>query len=467
MKNYLIYIVIFIFSASIFAQEPSDILKEVYKDGEYFFAREEYVDALSEYRILIKRGYDNSNINYRIGVCYLRIPGEKVESIPYLEKAVENVSVEYKEGSLKETKAPLDAYLFLGNAYRIGNKLDKAIEAYTKFIDKSLEENLMVEYAESQIQACLRAKELIETPVVLNATNLGEKINSSSANYAGVISGDGQTLVYMFELPFYDAVYLSKKDENGEWGDPTNLSPQIQSDGDQFVASISYDGTELYLVREDLFNSDIYYSQLGEDGNWTPSSPLPRGINSKYWESHASVSRYGDTLYFTSNNKESIGEMDIFMVIKGADGKWSNAINVGNVINTKMNEEYPFITENGKRLYFSSQGHEGIGGYDIFYSEKDTLGNWTKPVNVGYPVNSTDDDMFFAPYKNGKFGLKSIIDSNGYGKEDIYLLELVDLKKQELRIAQDIEDDAEEEIENQLVDTVEVIDEVEEDEQLP
>ncbi|NBC82040.1 MAG: OmpA family protein [Bacteroidetes bacterium] len=459
MKKYLLSAAVLFLSFQLCftQQEPNEALKTTFQDGEFFLARGDYLDALIEFQQVYKRGYDNANVNYRIGVCYVNIPGQKNMAIPHLEKAIKNITTNYTEGSLRETKAPIDAFLFLGNAYRIDNQIDKAISSYNEFkkrlIDGDVddltdEENIYLNYANQQIKACKIAKDAMAEPVAVDRINLGEEINSSSSNYRAVMSGDGQSMVYMFELPFYEAVYYSVK-ENGQWTDPKNLTPEIRSDGDQYVSHLSYDGTQLLLSREDVFDSEIYISNLQEDGRWSPSEPLGNNINTKFWESHASTSRGGDTLYFASNRRESTGGMDIFYSVKD-DDDWGDPKNLGVIVNTKLNEEYPFLTSDGQKLFFCSQGHSSIGGYDIFYSVRDQQGNWQEPVNMGYPFNTTDDDLFYFPIDNeGDCGLLAYIDEDGYGKEDIYKICKIPQQRVEEAIAEQVEIDREEEIEVQ------------------
>jgi outer membrane protein OmpA-like peptidoglycan-associated protein/tetratricopeptide (TPR) repeat protein len=405
------------------AQERNQAeLKEYFLDAEYFFAQEEYLDALYDYQELYNSGFkDNANINYRIGICYLNIPGQKDKSIEFLLKAVEHISQKYRESSFKQVNAPADAMLYLGNAYRVNNLLSKAIESYNKFkeLSKSPEE---IKYTEQQITACQTAIRFMDNPLQIRFTNLGDSVNGNSSNFKAVISGDGKTLVYMTELPFYDAVYYSVY-RNGAWSAPVNITPQIQSDGDQYASSISYDGTWLFLTKEDAFNSDIYQSRF-IGGKWSRSEPVSgQNINTKFWESHASISRDGKTLYFTSNRKDGYGEMDIYKTRLQDNGQWGTPVNLGNVINTELNEDTPFISENDSLLYFSSQGFKNMGGYDIFVSRLNQSGQWTTPENVGYPINSTDDDLFYYPWHNARIGYVSLIRSEGYGKEDIYAVQ--------------------------------------------
>jgi outer membrane protein OmpA-like peptidoglycan-associated protein len=462
MKIRLMLLLILCSFKTLIAQKSDEDLRLFFSDAEYFLTEEEYVDALYDYLELYNNGFaDNANINYRIGICYLNIPGQKNKAISYLVKAVENTKLNNRESIYKEKKAPLDAYLYLGNAYRVNNDLDKAIESYEKY--KKLlpsSDKTNIEYTDKQIEACNIALKYMENPISIQKTNLGNIINNSSSNYKAVISGDGNTLVYMNKLPFYDAVYFSRF-ENGIWTEPENITPQIQSDGDQYVTSVSYDGTNLYLTREDNFNSDIYISEY-KNGQWTKSMPLAKPVNSKYWESHASISKDNKTLYFTSNRRGGFGEMDIFKSVIDEEGDWAKPKNLGSTINTALNEDTPFITEDGKSLYFSSQGHHSMGGYDIYVTSIDDEGNWTEPVNLGYPVNTTDDDLFYYPWNNGKVAYLALLESDTYGKEDIYkvtfaseepeekvVTEIIDTEKPDLgmeKAQEEVEEEQKEEI---------------------
>jgi outer membrane protein OmpA-like peptidoglycan-associated protein len=428
MKTVLFLAFALIVPISVSAQEKEQVnLKEYFIDAEYFFAQETYVDALYDYLEIYSNGYkDNANINYRIGICYLNIPGQKDKSVSYLLESLKNVSPKYKESSLKQTYAPVDAYLYLGNAYRVNNLLSQAIESYSKYKELAGSQGEQ-KFADQQIQACNTAIRFMDNPLKVRITNLGDSVNGESSNLKAVISGDGRTMAYMNELPFYNAVYISHY-RDGVWTSPVNITPQVQSDGDQYVSSLSFDGNTLYLTREDAFNSDIYKS-IFQNGKWSKSEPLAgQDINTKYWESHASISRDGKTLYFTSNRKGGFGEMDIYKSTLQDNNQWGQAVNLGNVINSVLNEDTPFITENDSVLYFSSQGHENMGGYDIFKSKIGPANQWSAPVNLLYPINTTDDNLFYYPWHNARIIYASLIRPGGFGKEDICAIQPEDDK---------------------------------------
>ena len=147
---------------------------------------------------------------------------------------------------------------------------------------------------------------------------------------------------------------------------------------------------------------------------------LNKNINTKYWESHAFVTEDGMHLVFASDRPGGFGGLDLYISHK-ADGDWGPAVNLGPEINTQFNEDRPFLMKNGKLLFFSSQGHQNIGGYDIFRSEIQSNGLWSRPENMGYPFNTPDDNIFFMPVGDGKSGYYSVLkETAGYGREDIY-----------------------------------------------
>jgi len=370
--------------------------KENFYDAEFFFAEEDYPEALYAFTQVYNAGFqDNANINYRIGVCLLNIEGRKKEAVPYLEKAVTSITTSYKEGSFKETNAPSDAYLYLANAYRISNNFDKAIENYNNYKMQEVDLGEQEIYVNLQIDACNRAKDYIGTNGNYSIATLGQLNAIRVPVYNPVLSGDGNTFAFMGRQKFYNGIYVTRK-TNGKWSKPYNITPSIQSDGNQTVLAISEDGNSILLSWADQFESDIWISEYKTD-HWYKSEPLPKPINSKYYESHACLTPDGNSIYFTSNRRESLGEMDIFRCDKNSDGTWGDLVLLGDKINTSMNEENPFVSPDGKRFYFSSQGHQGYGGFDIYYCDILADGSFSDPVNLGYPLNTIDDDYAFIP----------------------------------------------------------------------
>ena len=269
----------------------------------------------------------------------------------------------------------------------------------------------------SRLKTCHNAREMMKKPVYVIEKNLGDRINQRFSEFNPVISSDEQSMLFTRELQFYDAVFWSTK-VNGQWSNPVNLTPELGIDQDYYTSSLTGDGKTLLLYRIDRFDGNIYQSRLSGD-KWSDVEKLNGNINTKYWESHATLTQDGRRLYFTSNRKESIGGLDIFVSERDSTGDWGPAKNLGPVINTEYNEETPFLANNDRTLFFSSRGHHNIGGYDIFRSDLDEKGEWGAPVNIGYPVNTTDDDLFFMPVGKGNRGYLSRFTADGHGKMDI------------------------------------------------
>jgi LPXTG-motif cell wall-anchored protein len=397
-------------------------IKNSFYDAESWILFEDYQEALPLYQQLLKLYPTNSNFKYRIGQCYINTPGEKAKAISYLEDAVKNINPKYKEGKFKETGAPHDALYYLANAYRINNQLDKAIETYKQFkkdLDSEVYDSVIVNM---QIQSCINAKEIISNPVFIKEKNLGSLINESNSEFNPVISDDEKMLVFSKSEAFYDAILFSIKN-NGKWSGPINLNEMLQVDRDLFPTSLSKDGKTLYLYSSAEYDGIIYTSKF-ENNVWSPVVKLNDNINTKFWESHATVSHDNKKLYFTSNRKGTLGGLDIYISKRDSTGDWGPAENLGPVINTPYNEESPFLSEDDKTLFFSSRGHFNMGGYDVFYSTLLSDNKWSVPLNVGYPLNTTDDDVFFNPLNQGYQGYYAKESPGGYGKQDIYKIEI-------------------------------------------
>jgi hypothetical protein len=417
-KRVVFLLVTVVFNLSLIAQEK-DNLQETFLEAEYFLMNEDYSDALSYYLQLYEKLPDNANLAYCIGVCYLNIPGKKNLSVSYLETASKNMSAKHKEGSFSQVTAPYDALFYLATAYRINYKFDKAKETFIRYSGTLLpDDHENLDFIKHEIEVCDMAKEMISRPVSFSEENIGELFNDDKSNFNPIISADGKSFAYMVSLKFYDAIMFSRL-INGKWTAPVNITPELQSDGDFYISCLSSDGKLIFLSRDDNYNSDIYSSSF--NGNtWSKTVKLNKNINTKYWESHGFISDDGEQLIFASDRPGGFGGLDLYISRK-VNGDWGPAVNLGPEINTQFNEDRPFLVNNEKTLFFSSQGHENIGGYDIFRSDIQSNGLWSKPKNLGYPLNTPDDNIFFMPIGNGKSGYYSIMkESAGYGKEDIY-----------------------------------------------
>ena len=398
------------------SQSASEI-KNIFAQAESYYLYEEY--ELANQLYLLLETPDNLNIKYKIGTCYLNIPGEKGKAITYLEEAVKSASYEAKPSSFKEKRAPLDSYFYLAKAYMINNDLEKGLNTlrtFQKLASETKSKGGMQnqEFIDQQIQACQTAIKLKDAPVAFRKKPLGSDFSLGSINDNPAVSFDGSTIVYTERRGVVNAIFYSRK-ERGKWQPPVEITTELNAGEDCSTCSLNGDGSELFLYKTDDYDGAIY-SSVYKDGYWTPIKKLNRNINTKFYESHASVSADGKKLYFTSNREGGFGNLDIYVSEKDGTGEWGPAVNLGSTVNTPFNEDAPFITEDGTTLYFSSEGHSSMGGYDIFKSSYAESG-WKTPENLGYPVNSSDDDRFFQPADNGKNGYLSM--TTDYKKQDI------------------------------------------------
>jgi len=422
MRRILLSSILIFLSFQTLLWAQRDSTRTLFLDAESWFLFEEYADALPLYLELLEQDPGNDNLNYKIGICLLHDPYQKDKAIQYLLEASENINPSYKENSVKERTAPPDALYYLGNAYLVNELLNHAIESYEEFLqvmDKEVYDEALVK---AQIRSCKNAQRLKTMPVDIDLTLLDEIINTRYPDVRPVISGDGSKMAFVTELPFYDGAFYTEKTEEG-WSYPQIITQSLGFDEDIYPVSLSYDGSEMILYYDDDYIGNLYYSRF-ENGRWLPAVKLGEHICTKYWESHACFSKDGESLYFTSNRKGTYGGLDIYISQKQADGSWGPAQNLGATINSPYNEESPYISEDGQTLYFSSYGHYNMGGYDIFYSKKGSDGTWGEPVNMGYPINTTDNDLHFQPINQGNNAYYSIYSPRGVGQHDIYYVDI-------------------------------------------
>ena len=402
--------------------QRASYFKRVFVDAEYFLLYEDYRDALPLYQELHNAFPNNSNIAYRLGLCYLNLPNEKQKAIPFFEKALKDVSESYREGFFTESQAPREVYFYYGKALRIAYDFDKAIEVFNKYKsllnDHETNENSLVNHELNSIEY---AKKLMANPINVDFTSVGRTVNSRFAETNPVVSADNNVMVYTSVQQFYNAILLSQRRAN-VWTHPINLNSQMFADGPISTVGISADGRTLLLARNDNDIYNLYTSAFDTIKNsWGIITRLPKEINTRAWENFASFSPSGDTLYFSSNRAGGAGGFDIYMSTRTPIG-WSEAKNLGDIINTPFDEVAPSISRDGKKLFFASKGHKSMGGFDIFVSHLRN-GKWTKPINMGYPFNTTDDDVFYQPLGDGTKGYISRLLPQSYGENDIYFVE--------------------------------------------
>lgn len=415
-KTKVLPVFLFLF-LSVEAQKITPVTREMYTEAEEYMLAGEYKEALPLYTNLYEKGFTTANIQFKIGECLLNLPGQKDKALPYLEKAVTAISPSFTGKDLTEEKAPLIANLYLGIAYRITYQFDKARSAFRSMlsaIDTSDDQiRMLLEY---HIKRCNNAEDLIKSPARVEKERLPDIINDGFPNSHPLLVNNEKTIFYMNHFKLYDAPMQSVKTDEG-WQVPVNLTPLLKSDGDYLLTGISHDGDTILLTAYDPYSSGEIFSCQYIDGKWTPITKLNSNINTRFNETHASFSADGKTLVFTSDRKGGMGGLDLYQSEMTAEG-WGPPVNLGPVINTIFDEETPFLTPDSKKLFFSSQGHYNMGGFDVFYSEK-KQDSWSSPVNIGYPVNTPDDELFWFPVDSGMHAYMPVID-NETRQSDIF-----------------------------------------------
>ena len=390
---------------------------------------------------------ENANVNYKTGRAYLHSYSLKTSALPYLEKAVQGeLSKNYDPFSPNEKKVPIEVYYYYAKALHLNYKLEEAQANYEKFIQASASKHFLHVEAVLGSEQVDNAEILMKIPVEFEIENLGPIVNTEFPDMSPAISVDENSLFFTsarLRLDssnyavsdkatgyYFQDVYVSYKDRDGKWQRPELLS--INTDDHNACLNVSVDGQVLYLYGAESGNGDIYRSQLvGE--TWTDPEPMPAPINSNAWETHLTTSADGQTIYFVSDRKGSLGGRDIFRTRMLPNGKWGEPQNLGDQINTIHDEDAVFLSPDGEVLYFSSEGHSSMGGYDVFYSKLQSDGEWGSPINIGYPINTVDDDLFFVTSADGKRAYFSSERESGLGKQDIYMISLPE--PEEVRLA--------------------------------
>ncbi|HWC52407.1 MAG TPA: OmpA family protein, partial [Chitinophagaceae bacterium] len=396
----------------------SQNLKDLLDKGDRLFAKKDYESALKLYLEAIQIDSSDARTNFRVGISYLH--GEKKgKAVKYLEKAY-NTHPEVDE----------DIDYHLGMAYQNNHQYARAIDHYNAFKRKNRK---LTEIADHKIAQCVVGDSLSRHPAYVIIENMGPVVNSNFHEYSPLLTADGKTMIFTsnrstndYEIKSstnYEDIYITHKTGSG-WQTPEKISPNINIKYNDAAASLSADGKTLFLYYEEGAG-DIYTSTL-EGGEWTDPKPLNKNINTPlFWETSACISADGKKLYFTSNRPGGFGELDIYVSELDAKGNWGKAVNLGRTVNTPFHEDSPFIHHDGKTLYFSSDGHPTMGSNDIFKSEF-IDGKWTKPTNLGYPINSIEYDGFFTLSADKKTGFYSAMRQDGLGSADIYQIKFVD-----------------------------------------
>lgn len=377
----------------------------------------------------------SSNYNYRKGYLMLEIRKDYEGAIPYFEKAILNTDPNFDAYGVGEKSAPTDAFFHLGTCHHLNEDLDKAVEYYTKFIASSKPKSELIPEAKLRLIQCANAKAAIANPVNVLLKNVGSNVNTKFPEYSPVISLDGASLYFTSRRPWEDNsteifrdpsinqypedVYVSYMDFDSTWTEPMRLDFCAPKRNEATIA-VSSDERRIYLYEDSTGAGDIYYSDFYSDKFNEIEKLDNANINSKYWETHCMVSPDRSRMFFASDRPGGLGGRDIYMCYRNADTTWSNPVNLGPKINTANDEDAPFVSVDNKMLYFGSNGEKSIGGFDIMVSDLLDNGTWSESRNIGYPFNSTNDDLFYTTTIDGLRGFMTSFRKKGYGEKDIY-----------------------------------------------
>jgi outer membrane protein OmpA-like peptidoglycan-associated protein len=411
MRNLMFFTLITLFSCgTTLAQDVSSSLKKannLYKD-------DQFRNALPYYEEVLKIEPDNAEALFKSGVCYLNRFSK--------EKALENILKAYQ----KDSTVSKHLRYWMGRAYHLNYKFDEALQSYTIYKSTLRKKDQRSEDLRIHLDQTKVAAELYKSPKNYLVLDMGPVINSTFSDHSPVISADGKTLYYTSrrddgktekeELdgePFEDILF-SKKIDSLNWGKPEEI--HFNTTGHDATCQL-YDNDTKMIIYKFYRGGDIYYSERDGD-KWSDPKPFAN-INSKKFESSAFVTADGNTAYFSTNRYKKNDDLDIYYIVK-ENGNWSKVKELKGPINTKFDEDAPYITPDGKTMYFSSRGQKNMGGFDIFKSTVDDNGNWSEPENLGYPINTPDDDVYYYMSNNGLRGYLSSYRSGGAGEKDIY-----------------------------------------------
>lgn len=453
IKNYLfLYAIIFILVLNnvAFAQEENNIelantylelAEQIYQEqgAAIEIARDYFVQAAD-------LDPDNIKANFMAGKLYLETVN-KERSSRYLERVY-----------TKDPDYKYNITYLIGRGYQLGMDFEKALTYYRMYEQKTLndknyrgEDKILLGEVQRRIFESENGRDFMANPANYSIVNIGTEINSEWRDYAPVLNEDETLLIFTSRrkdgnlnenvdadnIPFEDIFYSEKVD--GKWSRAENIGNIINTQSHESNLALSADGNQLYLYNPEN-EGDIYLSEKN-GGVWSSPEPLSDAINSSFMENSISISPDKSILFFASNRPGGFGGIDIYMSSTDKKGNWSKSKNLGPMINTEYDEEGPFIDYDGKTLYFSSMGRKGMGGHDIFKTEYDSIADqWAEPVNLGFPINTPDNDVYFVSTKDGKRGYYASVRTDGMGYQDIYMITIPEIGEDVELLANEKED---------------------------
>lgn len=423
------------FSTTVYSQQdPKEIARQYMEQAELIMAETKAMDDARELMVTAA-DQDTTFIkaNYEAGKMHLLTVGK-------------NRAVKYFMRVYRQDPAyRFDIEYLIGRSYQYGENFDKALEFYNLYKAKLAskpnyqgKDKVDLATVNRAIFECENGREFIASPGNFSIVNLGREINSEFEDYAPVLNENEDEIVFttrrrddnLNENVFednkpYEDIFIAFKNDN-VWSYAKNIGAVINTPYHESSVALSADGNTLFIFNDEG-GGDFFYSERQPNGQWGPKVPLPGIINSSFEEKSISISKDEKTLYFSSNRPGGFGGLDIYKATKDSKGQWTNVKNLGPKINTDMDDDGVFIDYDDVTLFFSSKGRKGMGGYDVFKSTFDPAKNeWSEPVNLGYPINTPDDDIYFVTTKDGKRAYYSSVREDGMGYTDIYMITIPD-----------------------------------------
>lgn len=405
----------------------ADEAKMVKKDASTLFATGDFNGALGAYQELIKTAPENSEYNYRLGICLLLTTFDKSAALPYLKL----------NAASTDPKKEIDYYL--GLAYMYNVEWESAITSFLDYKNKHAGKPIKdMPSVDMLLGMCDNGKELCKHPVNVSFENMGKLINTSYDEYNPCISGDGKYLAFssrrkgniggfIEELGMYTSDIYGTSWRDTIWTKAKSFGGLVNGEWDEELVGMSVNGDLALIYFDNLeFFADIGFTSI-KGKSWTKTQMFNEAINSKQYEGAGCISLDGSTLIFSSGRKEGQGGIDLWMAKKDPNGIWGSVENLGAEINSKEDEDFPWLSLDGNTLYFASKGHNSMGDYDLFKSNRDALsGKWGEAINVGYPINNADDNHFISFTADGRFAYISSNRKGGFGGLDIWRVEYND-----------------------------------------
>lgn len=411
---------------SVTAQQYSSDTKAAirfYDNGRVALASQAYAEAEDNFNKAIEK--DSSFVE-----AYLML-GE----VYYEKDDIDKLIFYYEQAMRIDPDFFPTGYYVLGNMYLRQGKYETSKENYLSFLNHEGRDKTVDTEAKDNLKRAEFGIHALQNPVPFDPQNLSENINSEYDEYWPNLSADENMMVFTILLPKdknNPNVYNNRQEDfyyserkNDTWTEAKPVGAPLNSNLNEGAQTISADGRYMFFTgcnrRDGVGMCDLYFSKK-EGDSWSVPVNLQRPVNSNKKETQPSVSTNGRTLFFSSNRGGTKGNLDLWVTYRQDDGSWSNPENLGDVINTKGNEMSPFIHHDNQTLYFSSEGHIGMGGFDLFMSKKDSLGKWQKPVNLGYPINSHKDEIGMIVNASGN--LAYYASDRNQDNKDLYQFEL-------------------------------------------